>query len=115
MKLLSLRLQYPALRLIAIVDEIIIEQVISGKDWLLHAERGVRIVARRQEQLTSDDVWEWLNKLELKLEVYEPRAMGSVLRNAARDHIILPVNQWKVSQRAIAHQRPVRIWKSLIF
>ena len=98
-----------------IVDELIIEPVISGKDWLLHAERGVRIIARRQEQLTSDDIWEWLLKLELNLEVHEPRAMGAVLRNAARDHIILPVNQWQESTRPIAHKRPVRIWKSLIF
>ena len=84
----------------------------AHQDWFLTAERAVRIIAREKQTLTSDDVWEWMR--DMNVEVREPRAMGAVMKNAARDAVILPINQWECSRRPVAHRRPVRLWKSLI-
>ena len=84
----------------------------SDRDWFLCAERAVRVIARRKEFLTSDDVWEWLKDLDVSTP--DNRAMGSVFLNAARDRVIQPIQQWEISKRPACHMRPVRKWKSLV-
>jgi hypothetical protein len=83
----------------------------ADRDWLLTALRGVRILARRNEYLTSDDVWRWLGPL--KLTTPDNRAMGAVMRAAKDEEVISSCQEWRVSERSCCHGRPVRIWKSL--
>ena len=83
----------------------------ADKDWLTSAMRAVRVLSNRQEYLTSDDVWQWLRPLELKTP--DNRAMGAVMVAGHRDRYIEPTPEWQISERAVCHGRPVRVWKSL--
>ena len=85
----------------------------ANPDWLAAARRGVKVLAHRREFLTSDDLWVWL--ADLKIPVKEPRAMGAVMAGARRDALITPTSQFLPSARPACHQRPQRVWKSLIY
>ena len=84
----------------------------KNKDWFTTATHGLRVVARQNQTFTSDDVWDWLRQFDVETD--DPRAMGPVFKNAYRDHLIVPINQWQESRRRVAHRRPVRVWKSLL-
>jgi len=85
----------------------------ANPDWLAAAQRGIKVLAHRREYLTSDDLWIWLQDLEIKVE--EPRAMGAVMVSARRDALIEPSREWMASVRPAGHRRPQRVWKSLIY
>ena len=76
------------------------------------AERALRVIARRKNTLTSDDVWEWMRDLDVSTP--DHRAMGAVFRNASRDKVIEALPQWEISTRPACHKRPIRKWKSLV-
>ena len=98
---------------IQIIKEQAIESSARGadRDWLTSAMRGVRVLANRQQYLTSDDVWAWLRPLQL--ETPDNRAMGAVMRSSKLDNYIEPTEEWRISERSVCHGRPVRVWKSL--
>jgi len=98
---------------IEIIKEGAVEGVGRGadQDWLAAAMRGVRVVAKRKQYLTADDIWSWLRPLEVR--THDNRAMGAVLRASYRDRVIDPTNEWRVSERSACHGRPIRVWKSL--
>jgi len=85
----------------------------ANPDWLAAARRGVKVLAHRRPFLTSDDVWTWLQDLEIKVE--EPRAMGSIMAGARNDALIAPTSEFLPSARPACHRRPQRVWKSLIY
>ena len=96
-----------------VITELATESVSRGADpdWLEAATRGLRVLARKQQYVTSDDLWAWLRPLELTTP--EPRAMGAVFRTAAHDRIIKASSDWCITTRPCAHRRPIRIWQSL--
>ena len=98
---------------VRIVKEQAVESSARGadKDWLTSALRAVRVLSNRQQYLTSDDVWQWLRPLEL--ETPDNRAMGAVMVAGHRDRYIEPTTEWRISERAVCHGRPVRVWKSM--
>lgn len=98
---------------VQIIKEQAVESSARGadRDWLTSAMRGVRVLANRQQYLTSDDVWAWLRPLELKTP--DNRAMGAVMRSSALDNYIEATTEWRISERSVCHGRPVRVWKSL--
>jgi hypothetical protein len=69
-------------------------------------------VARWQATLTSDDVW---SAMPEGLSTPEPRALGAVMRQGARDGLIQPTESWVLSTRAVCHRRPLRVWTSRIY
>ena len=54
-----------------------------------------------------DDVWD-----ALSFYPREPRALGSVLREAGRRGWIARTDRVRPSERVVNHGRPVRIWRS---
>ena len=98
---------------IQIIKEQAVESSARGadKDWLSSALRAVRVLANKQQYLTSDDVWQWLRPLQL--ETPDNRAMGAVMVAGHRDRYIEPTAEWRISERAVCHGRPVRVWKSM--
>ena len=82
----------------------------ADADWLSDARDAVLRVARRQEWLTTDDVWAVLDAEEMP--PHEPRAMGAVMRQLMAAGIIQPTRDYIESQRLICHGRPLRIWRS---
>ena len=83
----------------------------ANPDWLQTALRGVRVLSKRQQYITSDDVWAWLRPFQLKTP--DNRSMGAVMKTSQRDHYIEPTHDWQVSCRSACHGRPVRVWRSL--
>lgn len=82
--------------------------------WLEGAMIAVREVARRMPEFTTDHVWLSLSRSGGGAISIEPRAMGAVMRAAASDGVVEPVDRWELSQRPACHRRPVRVWRSLI-
>ena len=99
---------------VAVLKDEAIDAARRGADpnWYTTALRGVRILARRNQYLTSDDVWEWIRPLEIET-LRDPRAMGAVMRSSRIDEVIAPTNEFRISERPACHGRPIRIWKSL--
>lgn len=84
-------------------------------DWYAAALQAIRALAARYartgERFTTDDVWE---ALEARLvNTPEHRAMGAVMRDAARAGTIAPTANYQKSRRPACHARPVRVWVGL--
>ena len=98
---------------IQIVKEQAVEAASRGADtdWLLTAMRAVRVLARKNQYITSDDVWRWMQPFQLSTP--DNRAMGAVMRCSKDDDVIEATSDWRISERSCCHGRPVRVWKSL--
>ena len=83
----------------------------ANEEWKQAAYLAMYFVARQQEYLTSDDVWSGL--VDGSASTHEPRAMGAILKRAAKEGIIVATDDWRVSSRPECHGRPVRVWRSL--
>lgn len=88
-----------------------IERVADNADveWRARALEAVRRVALRKQTFIVDEVW-----AELGEEPAEPRAMGAVMRAAAKAGLIVGTKEWHASERVTAHRNPRKVWQSLI-
>jgi hypothetical protein len=80
--------------------------------WVTPAEIAIAYLAKTREHFTTDDVWEHLHQRGHEFP-HEPRAMGALMRNAARAGLITATDRVTPSQRPECHRRPIRIWRSL--
>ena len=85
----------------------------ADPDWMQHALDAVLDLARTQEKVTSDDVWEVLD--DIAVETHDNRAMGAVMTEAARQEWLHRTDVTVLSRRPINHRRPIRLWTSLIY
>lgn len=76
--------------------------------WFGKAFDAVVHIARRNEFLTTDDVWARIPSTT------EPRALGAVMRLARDAGLILTTTEYTQSRRPECHSRPLRVWRSLI-
>ncbi len=83
----------------------------ADEDWLRHALNAVENCAMRMVHFTTDDVWDRLTNLE---HPPEPRALGAVMREAAKRGWVETTDRIRKSTRVACHGRPVRVWKSLL-
>lgn len=92
-----------------------ITRVESNADphWMASARAELETVARLHDEFSTDAVWERLANHDTPLP-REPRAMGAIMRKAARDGLIEPTGRYTESSREVNHQRPVMIWRSLV-
>ena len=81
--------------------------------WMTHALDAVLDLARTQEKVTSDDVWEVLD--DVGTETHDNRAMGAVMTEAGRQEWLHRTDVTVLSRRPINHRRPIRLWTSLIY
>lgn len=84
-------------------------------DWQQAAALAILEVASGHRTFTTDDVYGALTKRGF-LKAPEPRAMGIAIQRATRSHIMhdnggAPVK----SVRRDCHNRPIRVYKSLIY
>jgi hypothetical protein len=81
--------------------------------WIEEVVRyAVRPVAKLREEFTTDAVrWYVENRLDLPLPT-DWRALGPVMRRAARLGICEPTGCWSESCRGKCHARPLMIWRS---
>ena len=85
----------------------------SSPAWRTRVLGVVRVLARSQKEMTSDDVWRRL--VDLRLGEVEPRLLGPVLCDAQRLGWIKKTDRVRPSVRRACHRRPVAVWSSLIF
>ena len=83
----------------------------ADESWRIAAYAAVQRLARKQRDLTTDDVWD---AIPAEFETHEPRALGPIMAMAARNGIIRKTGTWKETTRPAAHQRPVAVWASCI-
>ncbi len=84
----------------------------ADPDWKVVALYAVRRVAKRQEFLTTDHVWEAL--AETGSQTHERRALGAIMRQAATAGLIAPTSHYQPTDRPEAHRNPKRVWRSCI-
>lgn len=78
--------------------------------WRQRALQVVEYLAATRGTFTTDDVWE---QLAVHGEAtHEPRALGAIMRTAARQGICAPTPTYRTSSRAACHARPVRVWRA---
>jgi hypothetical protein len=100
-----------ALEMEAIVNDAIARSERGANpEWLDAAYWVVRKTAAQRSELSSDDIWFRLQELGVKTP--DHRAMGAVMRRAAREGIIEPTGVYRKSFRRICHGRPVALWRS---
>lgn len=87
----------------------------ANQIWKDTALRAVAHLARYQDEMTTDDVWESLETHYPHLGTHEPRALGPVMRRAATLGIIERTDRTRDSDRAVCHRNPKRIWASVKF
>lgn len=85
----------------------------ASQDWRRKALDIVLDLCKLRREFTADDVWEQLAKTGWK--THEPRALGSVMREAVASGFCTGTGRYVVSERKACHRRPVAIWRSLLF
>jgi hypothetical protein len=75
-------------------------------------------VARAKRELTTDDIWEVIDKRVedgFLTPHREPRALGAIMPKLARDGFIEKTNRVQQSIRPQCNARPVAIWISKVY
>lgn len=83
----------------------------APEDWNAVATRAVLSCADRLYKFTTDDVWWQLEELGTSPPP-EPRALGAVVRRLALAGRIVNTGEWRKSDRAAAHRRPISVWRA---
>jgi len=86
----------------------------ADREWKTAALNAVRWLAANRVEFTSDDVWRLLPH-QSAATTHEPRALGAVMRKAARDGLVRKTDRVVNSTRVECHARPVAVWQSLIW
>lgn len=86
----------------------------ADPDWMRAALAAVHWCATRYTDFTTDAVWERL-LLQNVAPPREERALGAVMRHAARRHWIVATDRYVKSARRACHARDLRVWHSRIY
>ena len=79
--------------------------------WVEHAHEAILRVAMRKAEFNSDDV---LAEIPEDVETHDRRALGSIMRSAARAGVIEKTGRFSVTSHVTSHQRPKAVWRSLV-
>ena len=83
----------------------------AAPDWRTEALAAGRRAAARLDLLTSDDV---RREIGDRADTHEPRALGAIMRALATEGVIASTDRYAKSGRVEAHDRPMRLWRSLL-
>lgn len=84
----------------------------ADEQWLAAALDVVFGLAERHDEFTTDEVWAVLEAQGVG-QPHETRAMGAVMRRAARLGFVTKTDRVRNSLRVECHARPVAVWASL--
>lgn len=84
----------------------------ANEAWKAAAYAAVEACAQRRETLIVDDVWPYLEALSET--THDFRALGPVMRKAAKEGVIAKTDQFRLSH-AHNHGTPRPVWKSLVW
>tara|TARA_R110000824_G_scaffold93279_2_gene225722 strand:+ start:492 stop:899 length:408 start_codon:yes stop_codon:yes gene_type:complete len=80
----------------------------ADEEWMEVAFKVVVALSRARAEFTTDSVWRRLDSAP-----HEPRAMGAVMRRAARAGLCVKTDRVVESKKISNHRRPIAIWRSL--
>lgn len=83
----------------------------ADDEWLEAALNAVAALGEGCAEFTTDDVWLLLGRWGVP-EPHEARAMGAVMRRAARLGLAVKTDRVRNSVRAECHARPVAVWRA---
>lgn len=81
----------------------------ADRVWLSAAKQIVWDLIKDGRPFTTDDCWARLDTLDVV--THEPRALGAVLRAAAKAGYIEQTGEYVATARPKAHSRPIPYWK----
>jgi hypothetical protein len=82
--------------------------------WWAAALEVVTALARRRDTFTTDSVWNTLEQWKPELTVHEPRVMGPLMAQAARDGLVVRTEERVKSTLVRAHARPLCVYRSAL-
>jgi len=89
--------------------------------WVQAAVEWIAITARKADEFTTDDVvavWTKADKavpgMHIPPACPEPRAWGAAMRIAKRRGICAPTPFYRNAGHVRSHNRPKRVWRSLV-
>ena len=82
-----------------------------GAGWRLTATDALIRVARRQPELTGDDVWQELGEIDERFA----GQMGCVFREAMKQQLVVKTGAFVESARPSRHRSGIRVWASKIY
>ena len=85
----------------------------ANQQWMDEALEVVKRLSKTFNLFTTDDVWNWMQYLHPDSETHDNRAMGAVMRKAARGKLCIPTDKYIKSTRTSCHHRPIRVWKGI--
>lgn len=86
----------------------------ANAEWTSLVLQVIRDLASQAATLTSDDVWEELQRYP-QVQTHQPSAMGAMFRRAFSAEIIATTDAFVISKRPTSHCRPIRVWESKIW
>lgn len=84
----------------------------ANEAWKAQAIETLRSLARTQEYIVSDDVW---NAGLPKSGTTETRALGAIFIKAKKEGLIEKTDRFKTSTQEGCHKMDVRVWRSKVF
>ena len=85
----------------------------ANPEWVQAASGALAQLARRLPELTADEVWEEL--ADKHVDTPNGKAMGNIMRNAARARLITRTDRTVKTRRPTRNRGDVRVWRSLIY
>ena len=81
----------------------------TADEWREIARKAIIALAQMRPSLTSDDVWDYLERVA-QMPVHDNRALGPVLSRMHREQLIEPTGHYEPSRRR--HCAPIRVWRA---
>lgn len=81
----------------------------ADADWMAAALRMVKLLCAIKTSFSTDEVWDAME--DSPERTHDPRAMGAVMRQAAKLGWVRSTGQYVKSNRPECHRRPVLIWQ----
>lgn len=85
----------------------------ADQDWMKSALEVVHRLCQNHEEFSTDDVHRELEGSGTSTQ--DGRALGAVLRQAAKKCWCRNTMRVQVSRRSECHRRPIAVWQSLIY
>ena len=85
----------------------------AGYTFQQHARASIVVLALTQKEITTDDVWKHL--WDRGVDTEHRGAMGSIMRRAARDGIVVKTDRMVPAKRDDQRKHGLIVWQSCIY
>lgn len=83
----------------------------ADEQWRADADDAIRRTAQAFPDLTTDEVQRYGRLPDTR----DNRALGQRMKSAAKAGLIVATDRYRQTDKVVAHRRPKRVWKSLIY